>query len=81
MESLSDEAELYVVELSSYQLDYTNNLNLLTGVVTNITPDHLDRYPNYDIYIASKLKLYEYSQYSVVNLNEPLVKGLSLIHI
>jgi len=76
MESLSDEAELYVVEMSSYQLDYTNNLNLLTGVVTNITPDHLDRYPNYDIYIASKLKLYEYCQYSVVNLNEPLVKGI-----
>ena len=76
MESLSDEAELYVVEMSSYQLDYTNNLNLLTGVVTNITPDHLDRYPDYDIYIASKLKLYEYCQYSVVNLNEPLVKGI-----
>jgi len=76
MESLSDEAELYVVEMSSYQLDYTNNLNLLTGVVTNITPDHLDRYPNYDIYIASKLKLYEYCQYSVVNLNESLVKGI-----
>jgi len=76
MESLSDEAELYVVEMSSYQLDYTNNLNLLTGVVTNITPDHLDRYPNYDIYIASKLKLYEYCQYSVVNLNESLVTDI-----
>ena len=76
MESLSDEAELYVVEMSSYQLDYTNNLNLLTGVVTNISPDHLDRYPNYDIYIASKLKLYEYCQYSVVNVNESLVKGI-----
>jgi len=76
MESLSDEAELYVVEISSYQLDYTNNLNLLTGVVTNITPDHLDRYPNYDIYIASKLKLYEYCQHPVVNLNESLVKGI-----
>ena len=57
-------------------MDYTNNLNLLTGVVTNITPDHLDRYPNYDIYIASKLKLYEYCQHPVVNLNESLVKGI-----
>ena len=76
MESLSDEAELYVVELSSYQLDYTNNLNLLTGVVTNITPDHLDRYPNYDVYIASKLNLYRYCQYSVINLDESLVQGI-----
>ncbi len=76
MESLSDEAELYVVELSSYQLDYTNNLNLLTGVVTNITPDHLDRYPNYDVYIASKLNLYQYCQYSVINLDESLVQGI-----
>ena len=41
MESLSDDADIYIVEISSYQLDYTNMLNLLTGVITNITPDHL----------------------------------------
>ncbi len=76
MESLSDEAELYVVEMSSYQLDYTNELNLLTGVVTNITPDHLDRYSNYDTYIASKLSLYQYCQYTVINLDEPLVQSI-----
>jgi len=76
MESLNDDADLYIVEISSYQLDYTNNLNLLTGVITNITPDHLDRYPDFNDYIKSKLSLYSYCEINTVNLNEPLVNKI-----
>ena len=54
MDSLSDDADVYIVEISSYQLDYTNKINLLTGVITNITPDHLDRYVDFNAYIESK---------------------------
>jgi UDP-N-acetylmuramoylalanine--D-glutamate ligase len=36
--SVKANVEFYVLELSSYQLDYTQNLNLLAGVVLNITP-------------------------------------------
>ena len=77
MDSLSDEAELYVVELSSYQLDYTNKLSLLTGVITNITPDHLDRYSNFSDYISSKLSIYSYCKFQVINLNDDLLSDLS----
>ena len=70
MDALADDVDLYVLELSSYQLDYTNSLNLLAGLVLNITPDHLDRYPDFDAYIASKISLYKHSRYKVVNLDE-----------
>ncbi len=71
-DSLSDEVDYYVLELSSYQLDYTQNLELLTGVVLNITPDHLDRYSSFQHYIDSKLSLYKYCQYPVINLDDLL---------
>ncbi|MDC1449447.1 UDP-N-acetylmuramoyl-L-alanine--D-glutamate ligase [Candidatus Thioglobus sp.] len=77
MDSLSDEAELYVVELSSYQLDYTNKLSLLTGVITNISPDHLDRYSNFSDYISSKLSIYSYCKFQVINLSDDLLCDLS----
>ena len=70
MDALSDDVDLYVLELSSYQLDYTNSLNLLAGLVLNITPDHLDRYANFESYIDSKISLYQYCQNKVVNLDE-----------
>ncbi|HIG89053.1 UDP-N-acetylmuramoyl-L-alanine--D-glutamate ligase [Candidatus Thioglobus sp.] len=73
LDCLDDRIDYYVLELSSYQLDYTNQLKLLTGVVLNITPDHLDRYDDFDDYVDSKLSLYQYCQNLVVNLDETLV--------
>lgn len=73
LDCLDDKIEYYVLELSSYQLDYTQNLDLLTGVVLNITPDHLDRYDSFENYVDSKLSLYQYCQYMVVNIDEPLI--------
>ena len=76
MESMNDDAELYIVELSSYQLDYTNHLDLYAGVITNISPDHLDRYSSYSDYISSKLSIYKYSKFNIVNLNESEVSEI-----
>ncbi|SMN16787.1 UDP-N-acetylmuramoylalanine--D-glutamate ligase [uncultured Candidatus Thioglobus sp.] len=73
LDCLSPEVDFYVLELSSYQLDYTQNLNLLTGVVLNITPDHLDRYPSFEHYVNSKLSLYQHCQTKVINSDETLV--------
>ena len=77
MESISDTADLYIVELSSYQLDYTSELDLFAGVITNISPDHLDRYPNYEAYIASKLSIYPYCENVIINLDEPLQSDMA----
>jgi UDP-N-acetylmuramoylalanine--D-glutamate ligase len=57
-------------------LDYTSRLELFAGVITNISPDHLDRYDNYEAYIASKLSIYPYCKNVIINLDEPLLRDL-----
>lgn len=48
---------VYVLELSSYQIDITYTLDCDAAALTNITPDHLDRYDGFDAYAASKARL------------------------
>ena len=49
---------VYVLELSSYQLDLTQSLDCDVAVLLNVTPDHLDRYDGFDAYAASKARLF-----------------------
>jgi len=53
------EGGVYVLELSSYQLDLTQSLDCDVAVLLNITPDHLDRYESFEAYAASKVRLLE----------------------
>jgi UDP-N-acetylmuramoylalanine--D-glutamate ligase len=53
------EGGVYVLELSSYQIDLTQSLDCEVAVLLNITPDHLDRYDGFDAYAASKARLFE----------------------
>ena len=53
------EGGVYVLELSSYQIDLTQSLNCDVAVLLNITPDHLDRYDSFEAYAASKGRLFE----------------------
>ena len=56
---LHETFDWYVLELSSFQLDDTYELKLDIAVLTNITPDHLDRYDqDFDKYIASKMRVF-----------------------
>ncbi|MFM5931350.1 MAG: UDP-N-acetylmuramoyl-L-alanine--D-glutamate ligase [Novosphingobium sp.] len=48
---------VYVLELSSYQIDLTFSLACEVTALLNITPDHLDRYDGFDGYVASKARL------------------------
>ncbi len=50
---------VYVLELSSYQIDLTQSLDCDVAVLLNITPDHLDRYESFEAYAASKARLFE----------------------
>ena len=53
---------VYVLELSSYQIDLTFSLDCDVAVLLNITPDHLDRYDgSFEKYAASKRRLFEMS--------------------
>jgi UDP-N-acetylmuramoylalanine--D-glutamate ligase len=49
---------VYVLELSSYQIDLTQSLDCDVAVLLNITPDHLDRYDGFEGYAASKARLF-----------------------
>ncbi|MEO5939229.1 MAG: UDP-N-acetylmuramoyl-L-alanine--D-glutamate ligase [Sphingomonas sp.] len=49
---------VYVLELSSYQIDLTRTLDCDVAVLLNITPDHLDRYDGFEGYAASKARLF-----------------------
>jgi UDP-N-acetylmuramoylalanine--D-glutamate ligase len=50
---------VYVLELSSYQIDITHSLACDAAALINLSPDHLDRYESYDAYMASKARLFE----------------------
>jgi len=50
---------VYVLELSSYQIDLTQNLDCEVGILINISPDHLDRYDSFDHYAAAKARLFD----------------------
>lgn len=49
---------IYVLELSSYQIDLTQSLDCDVAILTNVTPDHLDRYGSFEAYSAAKARLF-----------------------
>jgi UDP-N-acetylmuramoylalanine--D-glutamate ligase len=51
------EGGVYVLELSSYQIDLTQNLDCDVAILLNITPDHLDRYESFEAYAQAKERL------------------------
>src|SRR5690606_26958664 len=51
-------AGVYVLELSSYQIDLSHSLACDVAVLTNLSPDHLDRYDGFAGYTASKARLF-----------------------
>ena len=52
------EGGVYVLELSSYQIDLSHSLACDIAVLTNLSPDHLDRYDGFAGYTASKARLF-----------------------
>jgi len=68
--------ELYVLELSSYQLEATLSLDLKAAVVLNVSPDHLDRYATVADYAAAKARIFTRCDTAVINLDDPLVAAM-----
>jgi len=57
------EGGVYVLELSSFQIDLTFTLDCDIAALTNITPDHLDRYADFVSYAGSKARLFAMQQH------------------
>jgi len=67
---------LYVLELSSFQLESTCSLELKAATVLNVTPDHLDRYRSVEDYAAAKARIFARCDTAVINLDDPLVVAM-----
>ena len=68
--------DLYVLELSSFQLETTSSLHLQAAVVLNVTADHLDRYPSVAAYARAKSRIFAKAATVVLNADDPLVSAM-----
>ena len=68
--------DLYVLELSSFQLETTTSLTLQAAVVLNVTADHLDRYASVADYASAKARIYANSRTLVLNADDPWVMAM-----
>lgn len=64
--------DIIVMELSSFQLETTENLHPFVSTVLNITPDHLDRYASLSEYVDAKHRVYRHAQQVVINKEDPM---------
>jgi UDP-N-acetylmuramoylalanine--D-glutamate ligase len=72
--------DVVVAEISSFQLDTTETFRAQVAVLLNITADHLDRYPDFEAYTASKFRIFENQQpadVAVINLADPVIRRLA----
>ena len=76
LDLLGADTELYVLELSSYQLELTASLGCRAATVLNVTPDHLDRYDSLASYAAAKARIFARCDTAVINLDDPLVVAM-----
>ena len=67
LDLLDKPADVYVVELSSFQLESTYSLNSSVAVLLNISPDHMDRYDSIDDYIKAKQRVFNQATSIVYN--------------
>jgi UDP-N-acetylmuramoylalanine--D-glutamate ligase len=71
--------EIVVAEISSFQLDTTTRFSPQVGLLLNITEDHLDRYPDFQAYVASKASLFRNQgekNPAVINGDDPICRSI-----
>ena len=67
---------VYILEISSFQMEFIENFRPKIAVYTNITPEHLNRHGNMDEYIAMKMRMVENqtkSDFIVFNIDDPII--------
>ena len=76
LELLDPSVELYVLELSSFQLETTHSLKPKVATVLNVSADHMDRYLDLDEYAATKASVLAGAEVSVLNGDDPRVMAM-----
>jgi UDP-N-acetylmuramoylalanine--D-glutamate ligase len=70
--------EVWVLELSSFQLETTASLAPTAATVLNVTEDHLDRYPSMDAYAAAKARVFQGRGVQVLNRDDVRSAAMAL---
>ncbi len=73
----ANEPDLYVLELSSFQLETVYSLQPKAAVVLNVSPDHMDRYATLEQYAQVKQSIYKRAQHRIINRDDPLAAALA----
>jgi UDP-N-acetylmuramoylalanine--D-glutamate ligase len=76
LDLLDPAVELYVLELSSFQLETTESLAPAVATVLNVSPDHMDRYPDLAAYAGAKARVLRGAEVAVLNRDDPLVTAM-----
>ena len=74
LELLFQDYEFCILELSSFQLERTQKIKSLSAVITNITPDHLDRHITFENYVKIKHKIFKDSDNIILNREDKNIK-------
>jgi len=78
LDLLSDpEPDCYLLELSSFQLETTSSLVTKVAAILNISPDHMDRYPDLNAYAAAKTSIAGSTSTLVLNRDDPTLASLA----
>ncbi len=73
LERLHDEkVDIYIVELSSFQLEATHSLRTKAASILNISEDHLDRHGTLENYVCTKQRIFTNCGQAVINLDDPI---------
>ncbi|MDF1767026.1 MAG: UDP-N-acetylmuramoyl-L-alanine--D-glutamate ligase [Gammaproteobacteria bacterium] len=67
-------SDLFVLELSSFQLETTRELNATAVALLNLSEDHMDRYADSTAYLSAKQAIFNGAQCAVVNVDDPLTR-------
>jgi UDP-N-acetylmuramoylalanine--D-glutamate ligase len=77
LDLLELDAQLYVLELSSFQLERTSALNAAAATVLNVSADHLDRHLDMDEYAREKQRVFRGDGVMVINADDPAVCAMT----
>jgi UDP-N-acetylmuramoylalanine--D-glutamate ligase len=77
-ETLNQDPDVWVLELSSFQLETTSSLHPDAATVLNISQDHMDRYTGLDDYAAAKARVFAGEGAQVLNRDDPMVMAMAL---
>lgn len=78
LDAIDEAADVYVLELSSFQLETTHSLAADAATVLNISEDHMDRYADMQAYANAKARIFAHARLQVLNADDAWSRGMTV---